>query len=73
MAAEASELRGYDGFQRMHDDACDIGLAIISARTGVTERFYLEKRHDFEGETTHWEYRPENGQCPVRKVVVFND
>jgi hypothetical protein len=73
LVTEASQLRDYDGFQRMYDDAADRGMAIVSKRTGKVERFYFVSRHEHEGETTHWEFLPENPECPVKKVVVFND
>ena len=44
LSAEASTLCYRDSY-RIYDDACDVGIAIRSARTGVVVRFY-ESRTD---------------------------
>ena len=73
LVTEASCLGNYDGFQRLFDDAADVGLAVKSSRTGKVERFYFNKRNELDGEITDWEYLPENPDCGVKKLVIFND
>lgn len=59
LVAEASDL-GYHGPRRIYDDACDVGVAIRSHRTGRLVRFYLDSEdRDHTGEdVAGWRFRP---------------
>jgi hypothetical protein len=81
--AEASDLYRASGgitghtnlFERVYDDACDVGLTIVSAVTGreVVFAVYREVR-DPEGEIVCWELEPaeypNRGLCRAR---IYND
>ena len=57
MTAEASTI-GYHGPHQIYDDACDVGIAVLSERTGNVVRFYLSGQ-DIDGEDTYgWHFRP---------------
>lgn len=73
--------KGADIFQRIFDDACDVGFAIVSAKTGAERIFSLSKeivrRHADEQEVEGWEFT-EMGpmgravENPI-KVTIHND
>jgi hypothetical protein len=57
--AEISDLGKSFQFGRVYDDACDIGLTLISEWTGVETVFAIhEEIKDGEGDVTGWELRP---------------
>jgi hypothetical protein len=67
-------------FQRLYDDAADVGFMMRSERTGTDVRFYLSKQcENSEREITGWIFKPCTEE--VRKnpairdvtVTVFND
>jgi len=59
---------------RMYNDACDVGIAIRSHKTGTVERFYLTTTdQDSEGDIAGWNFEPENELCPVKHVLIIND
>ncbi len=62
-------------FGRVWADACDLGLAIRSHKTGKEFRFTLdsERAEGKEGEILCWSLTPVDINCPVKKVFVFND
>lgn len=77
--SEASDLDNRH-LQRIYDDACDVGLAIQSDKTGRVVRFYMDgAKTDGEGELTHWTYKPlpedvrRMPDVADLKVIVFND
>ncbi len=59
MVAEASDV-GYRSPLRIYDDACDVGIAIRSRRTGRVVRFYLaHEDNDRSGEDiAGWWFKP---------------
>ncbi len=66
--------------QRLYDDACDVGFAMKSDKTGRVVKFYMDKVHtDGEGDITHWTYRAchedvrLNPEAMFIVVTVFND
>lgn len=79
LSAFESDLRDrpFDGtypwLRPIYNDACDIGIAISSARTGRVERFYLTKTETRDGDLLAWHFAPCDKKCPVREVVIFND
>lgn len=70
--AEASDL---PAFSRVWDDACDVGLTLVSARTGreiVCAVDHIER--DLEGETRWWDLKPINyNERNLFNVRVYND
>lgn len=74
LVAEASDLGGRFGLERIYDDACDVGIAIQSHHTNRIEWFYLDKREERDGEVLAWEFKPVSaGLHGAQKVVIFND
>lgn len=52
---EMSSLKGFDPFQRIYDDACDVGFRIESATTNKIVTFYhVSTDKDPEGEIGGW-------------------
>lgn len=71
--AEASDL-GRDPFGRVWDDACDIGLTLVSARTGAQVVFAVAgEARDGEGDLLYWDLLPADRNAPALKVRVYND
>lgn len=77
--AEASEI-GFCDFHRIYDDACDVGLAIRSDRTGQTATFYLsDEKLDADGDVQVWVLKPiaeclrKQPQLAGVEVHILND
>jgi hypothetical protein len=70
-----------EAFGRVYDDACDVGLTIISQRTGSAVVFCLsEEKRDGEGDMMYWELEvvPEccrgiQSHLKGMKIRIFND
>lgn len=82
IVAEAAELEaGVSGFMGpLYDDAADIGLCILSEKTGKIARWCLsEVKKDCDGDVYSWEFiaTPETLRWHPHlehwKVIVFND
>lgn len=73
MVCEASDLRGSFRLHRLYNDACDVGIAIRSKRTGNVERFVLAKVDESGGDVAGWNFVPVNPKCGVRRVLIIND
>lgn len=75
--AWASDL-GPHMFDRIYDDACDIGLSIVSHKTGAVSTFYVDKEERNDGDIMAWHLKPTEGTVrrhPLLKdttVIVFN-
>lgn len=71
----ASDLSRTDFWSRIYDDACDVGFAIVSERTGKSVVFYLAEQEHNGDEITNWNFLPLNNEvCPEGVMaVVFND
>ena len=70
---EASDLTrgGSLSFGRLYDDACDVGLVLISHKTGLAHSFYLAAtERDMDNDVRWWDLH--NDEIPMR-VRVFND
>lgn len=71
--ADASDL---NGFGRVYDDACDLGVTLVSAKTGREVVFVVTaERRDGEGEILFWELRPatlDTRRSPGT-VQIYND
>jgi len=77
--AEASDLDNRH-LERIYYDACDVGLTIISDKTGFAVTYYMANEYtDAEGDVTHWTYFPTTESirtvpaCIGTSVTVFND
>lgn len=77
LSAEASDLQ-LRRFERLYDDACDIGIAIAGAAGTLT--FYLaETDTDGEGDITFWRLAPTPETLRRKpdlrdlRVIIFND
>lgn len=78
LVTEASDL-GLRGFQPLYDDACDVGIALRSHRTGAVTRWHLAEEHVRDGDITHWTLRPttesvrQQPQIQHYKLTIYND
>lgn len=77
--AEASTL-GYSGPQRIYDDACDVGIAIRSVKTGTVVRYYLASEDALDADdTAGWRFLPiaederRVAACRGTTVLIIND
>jgi hypothetical protein len=82
LVGEASEMGIRPGHQweRLYDDACDVGIALQSHKTGVTTRWYLlDTERDAEGDITCWKFRPcsesarKSPEIAAYTLVILND
>lgn len=72
LTADLSDLGPGFRFERLYDDAVDLGLAIQGR--GKVHRFYLsDSEKDGEGEVVRCVLLPEESNCPVERVFLFND
>ena len=61
LVGEASEmgLRPGHHWDRLYDDACDVGIVLRSHRTGELSRWFLsETIKDADGDVTEWVLKP---------------
>ena len=77
LVAEISDLEANCGrawLTRLYNDACDIGFAIRSEKTGKVIRFSLSNEEkDREGDLVAFHFSPVETNSGVREVVIFND
>ncbi len=71
LATEASTLQ-LTRFEQIYDDACDVGISIISHKTGNVETFYLNDTHYVGDDLAHWTLKPVNSKKNL-SVIIFND
>lgn len=73
---EASDLglgHGID-FGRVYDDACDVGLTLVSHRTGTRVVFAIEHEERRDGDLLYWDLRPaDRSKWGCGTVRIFND
>ena len=68
-STEASTV-GYSASYHLYDDALDVGVHVISPRTGKSEAFVATNiKRDREGDIMQWEFSGPNHW----KLVIFND
>jgi hypothetical protein len=68
-----AEISSTHGFGQVYDDACDVGLTIISAKTGAERVFVASApQYDAEGDILSWELLPADGIQNAR-ILIFND
>jgi len=80
LVAEASDLKGLTP-ERVYDDACDVGLTVVSPGKGdkpYGQAVFVQDRieKDAEGDTVAWHYKLAAGQSETdadMKVVIYND
>lgn len=79
LLVDASELN-LRRFDRLYDDACDVGLALVNPRTGnVTRWSLLEEKSDGEGEVLWWvlvatpESIRKQPELKGYKLLIYND
>lgn len=73
LVAEISDLRNIS-FERVWDDACDVGLTIISHHTRREVVYTAQEQRDREGELTHWVCTPARLQDVGLPIVhIYND
>jgi hypothetical protein len=77
--SEASDLDNRH-LQRIYDDACDVGFAIKSDKTGEVVTYVMNSvKKDEEGDVEYWTYHPalesqrKIPSCRDTMVMVFND
>jgi len=78
LVAEASDLPGRGRLGRVWNDACDVGLTVISQATGNQVVFCEEEhRRDAEGEWMWTDLRPaersDRARFPNLIVRIYND
>lgn len=75
MVAELSDLGREFRFGRVWDDACDVGLTIVSTRTGRQVVFAIEhEERDREGELLWIDLLPANrADRGTARVRLYND
>jgi hypothetical protein len=70
---------GAPEFHRLYSDACDVGIDIVSAKTGTIATFYLGEAEYRDGDLQFWPLFPtsetlkKQPQLAGSKVVIFND
>jgi len=77
--ADISDLGAFR-FQRLYDDAADVGLALLSSKTGKIALFYLQCEHtNGDGDITHWTLFPtkeaikKNPGLAFVTMTIYND
>jgi len=76
MIAEASSLMlGHIDFTQVWDDACDVGLTLVSHRTGREVVYALEDiARDGEGDLLFWTLVPANlNERHLPELRIYND
>lgn len=76
---EASDIQGQH-LNPLYDDVADVGLVMVSSKTGKLVRYYLAHEvRDGDGDIEAWDYHPtsesvrEVPECQGTSVTVFND
>jgi hypothetical protein len=65
------EISSTNGFGRVYPDACDVGLTVISSKTGREIVFVVERTdRDDEGEVIGWTLR---SLCGYYTLRLHND
>lgn len=71
---EASDIRPHYPFDRVYDDAADVGFSIVSAKTGNSVVFRHKHTHqDSEGDIVKWEFECVSPNWKHLKAEIFND
>lgn len=69
------EISSTNGLGRVYDDACDEGLTLVSARTGVEVTFVVDHtERSADGELMWWLLKPVGkGPLPQVTLILLND
>lgn len=77
--AEASDIQDQH-LNPLYDDAADVGLVMVSSKTGKLVRYYMSREtRDNDGDIEAWDYHPtsesirEVPECQGTSVTIFND
>lgn len=77
---ELSDLGPGFGFRQIYPDACDIGLVLVSQRTGQPAAFYVAEEHRTrDNEISHYSLKPipeavhKFPALANLKIELFND
>lgn len=76
LVAEASTLGipvGRDPFERLYDDACDVGIRIQGAVENHRFLFNEEEVNEYDNQLVSWKFIPLDPKCPIEEVIIFND
>lgn len=69
-----AEMSDIGGFGQVYDDACDVGLTLVSRRPGYREIvFAVEHEERREGDILYWDLEPVTGGPASFTVRIFND
>lgn len=64
-------------WERVYPDACDIGITLVSHRTGEEVTYVLtETKHTADGNVAHWRLHPVKNskrEAIDTLVLIFND
>lgn len=78
--AEASDIGDSQLFQRIYDDACDVGFTVYNPNTDQTITVtLLNEERDDEGEVISWTYVPNfadvqrHPKLKNYKFLIYND
>ncbi len=73
--AEISDLGPNFQFERVYDDACDVGFTLISSKTGKGVVFALEaEERNRDGDILMWHFVSVTpGHKNKYKITLFND
>ena len=78
-SAEVSDFGHGFNFDRVYADSCDLGVVVVSHKTGKAAKYAIEKIVKDEGEVVSWELVPTRDAVRMNptlrgtKVVLFND
>lgn len=76
LVSEASTLQ-LRRFDRLYQDACDVGLELFNEKTESTSRWYLEETIRQEGDVIEWVLKPCGHNLSDKqlgyRMVILND
>lgn len=73
-STEISDLGRNFEFGRVYDDACDEGLTIVSAKTGLGTVWAIDGHDEREGDIMGWHLKCVTpGPMKGKKVLIIND
>lgn len=80
LCIEHSDLHASDIFQRLYDDAADVGFALRSHKTdGISHWTLVTERRDRDNDVIDWEFKPlpefirKQPGLDGYRIIVFND
>lgn len=74
LVAEASDLGVRVPLHRFFNDACDVGIAIRSHKTGREVRFlFTHEDKTPDGDIAGWNFEAYDKDQPIKRVLIIND